>query len=343
MVTIADVARAAGVSVATVSRVMNGSGLVAEPTVQVVQAAIERLNYIPNQQARNLRKHENRSILVLMPNITNPYYANVFDGINQRAQELGYNLFLVNTDGREPETLIKETITTRRADGAILLHIGYNEEWLPKYAKQLPIVQCCEYTGHGNVAHVTVDNYRAAFEATQYLIQLGHKRIGTISAANNVVSTLQRMKGYRDAMAQAGLPIPEGCIAYSDVEYGYPSSLKAARKVLAQRERPSAIFCISDSIALAAVVAAQEMGLKVPQDVSIVGFDDVMYTQMIHPYLTTVIQPCGELGSRAVEMLCELINEGDLQQREVTLPHGFIVRESTCSPSSTYLPASADK
>lgn len=336
MVTIADVAQAAGVSVATVSRVMNGSGAVAEPTVQVVKAAIERLNYVPNQQARNLRRHESRNFLVLLPNITNPYYANVFDGINQRAQELGYNLYLCNTDGREPERLLQEAITNQRADGAILLQISYNEEWLPKYSKQLPIVQCCEYTGHGKTPHVTVDNYRAAFEAVQYLIQLGHRQIGTISARNNSVSTIQRMKGYRDAMAQAGLSVNDHWITYCDGEYSYPSSLKAARMLLSQKEHPTAVFCIGDSIALAAVVAAQELGLQVPRDVSIVGFDDVIYTQMLHPYLTTVVQPCAELGSRAVEMLHQMITEGNLSQSEVVLPHGFTVRESTCPPIRIY-------
>lgn len=342
MVTIADVARAAGVSVATVSRVMNGSGVVAEPTVQVVQAAIERLNYVPNQQARNLRRHESRNFLVLLPNITNPYYANVFDGINQRAQELGYNVFLCNTDGRVPEQLIQECITYKRADGAILLHIGYNEEWLPKYAKQLPIVQCCEYTGHGNTPHVTVDNYISAYEATQYLIRLGHRRIGTISAVNNNVSTLQRMKGYRDAMVQAGLTVQDNWVSYCDAEYSYPSSLKAARMLFCQKDPPSAVFCIGDSIALAAAVVAQELGLQVPRDVSIVGFDDVMYTKMVHPYLTTVVQPCAELGSRAVEMLHQMITQGELQQPEVILPHGFIVRESTGIPKP-YFPAEAVK
>lgn len=332
MVTIADVARAAGVSVATVSRVMNGSGSVAEPTVQVVQAAIERLNYVPNQQARNLRRHESRNFMVLLPNITNPYYANVFDGINQRAQELGYSVYLCNTDGRVPEQLIQEAVANKRADGVILLHIGYNEEWLSKYAKQLPIVQCCEYTGHGHTPHVTVDNYRAALEATQYLIRLGHSRIGIISATNNNVSTLHRMKAYRDAMHQAGLQTRDSWIAYCDKEYSYPSSLKAARMLFSQKESPTAVFCIGDSIALAAMVTARELGLEVPGDVSIVGFDDVIYTQMLHPYLTTVAQPCADLGSRAVEMLHQIITQGQLQQPEVILPHGFIVRESTAPP-----------
>lgn len=333
MVTIADVARAAGVSVATVSRVMNGSGPVAEPTVQVVQAAIERLNYVPNQQARNLRRHESRNILVLLPNITNPYYANIFAGLNQRAMELGYNLFLSNTDGQDPEKLLSEVIEAHRADGAILLQISYNEEWLQKYSKKIPIIQCCEYTGLGGAPHVTVDNYRAAFEATRYLIQLGHRKIGTISAANNVVSTIHRMQGYRDAMAQAGIPIHDKFITYTDGAYSYPSSLKAARQLLAPPDHPTAVFCISDSVALATVVSAQELGLRVPEDVSIVGFDDVIYTQMFHPYLTTVVQPCTELGSRAVEMLHELLTEGSIQNPEVTLPYNFIIRESTCSPA----------
>ena len=332
MVTIADVARAAGVSVATVSRVMNGSGAVAESTVQVVLSAIERLNYVPNQQARNLRRHESRNFLVLLPNITNPYYANVFDGINQRAQELGYSVFLCNTDGRPSEQLIREAIANKRADGAILLHISYNEEWLPQYTGKLPIVQCCEYTRYGKTPHVTVDNYRAAFEATQYLIQLGHRKIGTISAANDSVSTLQRMEGYRDAMLQSGLEVEDHWITYCDGEYSYPSSLKAARMLFSQKDRPTAVFCIGDSIALAAVVAAQELGLQVPRDISIVGFDDVIYTKMVHPYLTTVVQPCAELGCRAVEMLHRMITEGELPQTEVILPHDFIVRESTAHP-----------
>lgn len=332
MVTIADVARAAGVSVATVSRVMNGSATVAEPTVRLVRAAIEQLNYVPNQQARNLRRHESRNFMVLLPNITNPYYANVFDGINQRAQELDYNVYLCSTEGRRPEQLLQEAIANQRADGAILMHIGCNEEWLGKYTRQLPIVQCCEYTVHAHVPHVTVDNYRSALEATQYLIQLGHQRIGTISAKNSNISTVHRMKGYRDAMRQAGLEIQEEWISYCDREYSYPSSLRAARMIFSQKERPTAVFCIGDTIALAAVVTAQEMGLRVPQDVSIVGFDDVIYTQMLHPYLTTVAQPCAELGSRAVEMLHQLITQGQLQQPEVVLPHGFIIRESTAAP-----------
>ena len=347
MVTIADVAKAAGVSVATVSRVMNGSASVAEPTAQVVRAAIERLAYIPNQQARNLRRSESRVILVLMPNITNPYYANVFSGINERAKELGYTLFLCNPEGREPEKVLREATEGKRCDGVILLQIQYNDEWLQKYTKQIPIVQCCEYTGYGDIPHITVDNYKAAYEATEYLIRLGHRNIGTISAANNMVSTIQRMRGYRDALHDAGLRSGEGSVTYADENYGYKSSLQAARWLLTMPNRPTAVFCISDAIALATVVAAGELGIRVPQDLSIVGFDDVIYTQMFHPYLTTVIQPCAALGSQAMELLHELIVRGEISNPCVTLPHGFIVRESTGvlaqSAMNPYFPASAVK
>ena len=178
-----------------------------------------------------------------------------------------------------------------------------------------------------------MDNYRAAREATEYLIRLGHTAIGTISAANNSISTLLRMQGFRDALSQASLELPEGYIRYTSFDYSYSASLSAARSILSLPDRPTALFCIGDSIALAAVVAAQELGLKVPQDVSIVGFDDVIYTKMFHPYLTTVVQPCAELGAQSVEMLHQLITQGKLRKADVILPHGFIIRESTGAPA----------
>lgn len=333
MVTIADVAKAAGVSVATVSRVMNGSGLVTDATAQVVRETIERLGYVPNLQARNLRRNESRNVLVLLPNITNPYYSNVFSGINERAMELGYTPYLCSTDADNFEHILQETISQKRADGAILMQIGYREEWLQKYSKAFPVVQCCEYTDFGNIPHVSVDNYQAGYEATEYLAGLGYQKIGMISADNENVSTIQRARGFRDAMKEAGLAYEEQYITCTDGDYSYAGSLEAAKKLLSREDRPQALFCISDAIALAAVVAAKELGLRVPEDLSIVGFDDVIYTQMIHPYLTTVVQPCRELGIRAMDMVHELIAEGKSTQRSVTLPHGFVERESTVKAS----------
>ena len=330
MVTIEDVAKAAGVSAATVSRVMNRSPLVAEATAQTVRKTVERLGYVPNQQARNLRRSESRTVLVLTPNITNPYFASVFDGINEGAQALEYNLFLCTVDGKNQEALLSEAIDSKRADGAILLKIDRDARWLQQYSDRFPIVQCCEYAAPCDTAHVSVDNYRAGYEATSFLVGLGRRKVGTISADNRVMSTMQRMRGYQDALTDAGIPLKERYVARADANYTYLSSLDAARRILSQEDPPNALFCIGDSIAMAAVVVAGELGLSVPEEVSVVGFDDVIYTKMIHPYLTTMVQPCAQLGRRAMEMLHGILVNGEPENRNVILPHGFALRESTC-------------
>ena len=330
MVTIEDVAKAAGVSAATVSRVMNRSPLVAEATAQTVRKTVERLGYVPNQQARNLRRNESRTVLVLTPNITNPYFASVFDGINEGAQALEYNLFLCTVDGKNQEALLSEAIDSKRADGAILLKIDRDARWLQQYSDRFPIVQCCEYAAPCDTAHVSVDNYRAGYEATSFLVGLGRRKVGTISADNRVMSTMQRMRGYQDALTDAGIPLKERYVARADANYTYLSSLDAARRILSQEDPPNALFCIGDSIAMAAVVVAGELGLSVPEEVSVVGFDDVIYTKMIHPYLTTMVQPCAQLGRRAMEMLHGILVNGEPENRNVILPHGFALRESTC-------------
>ena len=330
MVTIEDVAKAAGVSAATVSRVMNRSPLVAEATAQTVRKTVERLGYVPNQQARNLRRSESRTVLVLTPNITNPYFASVFDGINEGAQALEYNLFLCTVDGKNQEALLSEAIDSKRADGAILLKIDRDARWLQQYSDRFPIVQCCEYAAPCDTAHVSVDNYRAGYEVTSFLVGLGRRKVGTISADNRVMSTMQRMRGYQDALTDAGIPLKERYVARADANYTYLSSLDAARRILSQEDPPNALFCIGDSIAMAAVVVAGELGLSVPEEVSVVGFDDVIYTKMIHPYLTTMVQPCAQLGRRAMEMLHGILVNGEPENRNVILPHGFALRESTC-------------
>ncbi len=331
VVTIIDIAQAAGVSQATVSRVINQSGLVAEPTAKLVRETIERMGYVPNQQARNLRHSESGTVVVLLPNITNPFYASVFSGINEEMQRLGYQLYLCDTEGRNQEELLDQVIRRKQADGAILLQIGSEETWLQKYSRSFPVVQCCEYAEHCDAPYVTVSNEAAAYQAVSFLIQQGHRRIGIISSTNDFMSTRHRTEGYRRALLDGGLEYDAALTVYCDDSYSYPSSLKAAEQILSRKNRPDALFCFGDSVALAAVVAAKEMMIRVPEELSIVGFDDVIYTQMLHPYLTTVAQPCYELGQKASNILHRLMTTGDTPERCAVLPHSFIVRESTCS------------
>lgn len=327
MATIHDVAARAGVSIATVSRVLNGK--TKGPAAARVMEAVEALAYVPNPAARNLRHSESRVILILAPNMTNPYYASIALGINRTAYDMGFTPLLYNTFGSRRTTQERLSLLERRqADGAILMAPEQGSEWLAGYASRYPIVQCSEYDPDVPIPHVCVDNYRAAREATAYLRRLGHKRIGIISSVNRYVSTDLRLRGYLDELRSSGLPAGEAYIRRAAEDYSFKSGFDAAASLLSQEERPTALFCISDMLALGAIASAQEMGFKVPRDVSIVGFDDVEYTTMFHPYVTTVAQPREEIGVKAVELLAELMAGGRVRE-QVLLPHKLIPRETT--------------
>lgn len=329
MATIHDVAQRAGVSIATVSRVLNGKAS-GQAAVRV-QEAVEALCYVPNPTARNLRRSESRVILILAPNITNPYYASIASGINRTACDLGYTPLLYNTSGSRSTTQERLALLERRqADGAILMATEQGSAWLGDYAARYPIVQCSEYDPDVPIPHVCVDNYRAAREATAYLRRLGHKRIGIISSVNRYMSTELRLRGYADELRTCGLPVREEYIRYAAEDYNFKSGFDAAASLLSQENRPTALFCISDVLALGAIASAQEIGFQVPQDVSIIGFDDVEHTTMFHPHVTTVAQPSEEIGSRAVRLLSEVM-AGSRVPEQVLLPHKLIVRESTAA------------
>ncbi len=329
MATILDVSKAAKVSVATVSRVLNGNGQVSPETARRVMEAVESLQYTPNVSARNLRRNESRIILILAPNITNPYYAHIIAGIGKAAHQLGYSSFLCNTEGeRQQEEEALDMLVRHQADGAILLATEHGADWLRPYAEHFALVQCSEYDPSIDIPRVSIDNYAASSEVMEYLLRLNHTRIGLISSVNNYISTQLREKGYRDALQEAGTPPKEEYIRRATADYTFKSGYDAAKSLLSQERRPTALFCISDMLALGAIASAREMGFRVPEDVTVAGFDDVEQTTMFHPYVTTVAQPCFDLGLTAMEML-----EGRLRHvlktREVILPHRLMVRESS--------------
>ncbi len=329
MATMQDVAARAHVSVATVSRVLNNSPRVSERTRRVVEQAIQELGFVPNAAARNLRTNQNRIVAVLIPNITNLFYASLFSGINRRAMEAGYSLCLYYTAGNDPRAVLEQVIEERRADGVILLSISAPDLWVDEYSREFPIVQCSEYARGCKTVHVSVDNYRGARNAVEYLISRGRKKIGVLGTVNQFISTEERQKGYRDAMAAHHLPVEEKWLVNGDEQYSYRSGLAASRKLLEQEERPDAVFCFGDEFALSVIVTATEMGIRVPEDLSVIGFDDMNYTTMLHPYITTVKQPCLEIGETAFEQLILLMNHRPATQTAITLRHTLMIREST--------------
>lgn len=330
MATIEDVAREAGVSIATVSRVINNIGVVRKETVDKVKASIRKLSYTPNLAARNLRRNESRIILMLAPNFTNPYYSKILSGICDMSRKLGYITLVCNTYDtltlREEEIL--ELIEVNNADGTIILACNYDDDWLGEYSGRHPIVLCSEYIDDTSLAHISVDNYQAAYETVRHLISLGHKKIGFVGSENKFISTRERQKGYQQALSDAGIPFRVEYLDKGSVDYTFQSGRTAAERLLLRVNRPTAIVCVSDVLALGVIAQAGEMGIDVPDQLSVTGFDDVDYTTMFHPYLTTVGVPCYELGSKAMLLLQQCIQKKTDFEKHVFLEHNFVVRES---------------
>ena len=333
MSTIAEVAKEAGVSVATVSRVINGNAPISEETLERVTAAISKLNYQPNVWGRRLRKKESKMILIFVPNIRNPYYASIVSGIEDTAKNRQYGTMLCITNGdKSREKEFVELLRTGQADGAIVMTVEKNDTEILKLAGQLPIVQCCEYHRKKEMTYVSIDNFQAARQVVRYLLDLGHEAIGFIGSTNKFISSEERQQGYEAALKEGGRDVNSSFLAYADEDYNFQSGVRAAKKLLGQEERPTAIFCISDVLALAAVRVAGEMGIVVGKELSIVGFDDVEYATMFHPMLTTVSQPRYAMGKMSAELLIRKMETGE-NFPGVYLEHQIILRDSTAGRS----------
>lgn len=329
MPTIWDVAKKAGVSVATVSRVINNNPAVSNTTFEKVMQAIEELDYKPNLLGRNLRRTENRMILVLLPTISNPFYSKIVKGIEKVARENGYNVLLCNTESKvDTEKAYLKLLKNRLSEGAIFMAPVIDREELSAISRKFPVVQCCEYKEEAYVSYVSIDNFSAAYKAVQYLIGLGHKRIGMISCGNNYVSTIQRKEGYKKAIEDGGIAFNEELVKFGN--YGFKSGIRAAKQFLSKKDNlPTAIFAISDSMAIGAIRCFKENGLKVPEDISVIGFDDITYASMYDPMLTTVSQPQVELGCEAMELLLAQIRGYITEPKSIFLDYELIIREST--------------
>lgn len=326
--TMEDVAKAAGVSVATVSRVLNKSSSVAQSTREAVLDSIKRLDYRPNLLGRNLRRTETKLVLALLPNIANPFYSLIVKGIEDVAQRNGYNVMLCNTDSNaDREQVYLELLKNRLADGVIIMASEIGGDELTAINGHFPVVQCCEYKEGAKVPLVSIDNYFAAKKVAKHLISLGHKRIGMISCKNSFLSTKRREQGFRSALEEAGLEFDDRLVVYGN--YSFKSGHRMATNLLMLSERPTAIFAISDIMAVGVLRAAREKGLSVPEDLAVAGFDNISFASMCNPMLTTVSQPKYDLGCTAMELLIRKIR-GDLKEPvDIILENELVIREST--------------
>lgn len=330
MATIQDVAALAGVSTATVSRTLSAPDIVSETTRKRVQAAVAKLNYTPNAAAKILRTTRTRKILVMVPDISNPFYSVVIRGIEESAHQAGYSVLLGDTQyDKARENQYAEMFQRKEADGLIVLASGLPEALrytVKRSPDLLAIVNGHEYDPALNVLSVYIDNAAASRDVITHLYALGHRHVAILAGPDNHTLDGARLKGALECAASFPEPMALDVTAGG---FRAESGFKRALDILAAPDRPTAIYCFNDELAMGALSAMRRLGLHCPTDVSLVGFDDTRYARMMDPPLTTVRQPMKNLGKTTVNLLLNVLDGGKQDLESIKLLHRLIVREST--------------
>lgn len=327
-VTIKDVAREAGVSVATVSRVLNGSTNVSESSTRLVRDTIERLNYSPNFLGRNLRKCATNVILVIMPTSDHSLYMKIVAGMQSYAQKVGYDIITASSNSTsQVEVRQMNMLFNRTVDGVVLLGTAYDAKTLNSLAENYDIALCCEGVEGANVLTVAVDDEQGGYDAVTALIKKGHRRIGFIGANSTAVSSFQREKGYLRALEEHDIPVNNDYIYKGTYDLWHGGL--AMEHFMSLEEKPTAVFAVSDILAMNAIRKACELGLEVGKDISVMGFDNISMCEMMNPTVSTVEQPCEKMGEIVVQKLIDNFSSSNKDNKYYTVAHKVIMREST--------------
>lgn len=339
-VTVYDIAKEAKVSVATVSRVLNGTAPVKASTRAKIESIMNRHQFQPNALARSLSKRETGIIGVILPDITNPFFPEVFAGIMHEGQESGYTFFLCDTLGDyEKESEYLNIMQEKRVDGILFMggRVNLNDcsdamvQEVVEHANKIPMVLVNGNLKKADLTRVATDEYAGTVLAVQHLIELGHTKIGFIGGQSVMATTTVKLRAYRKCMREAGLPIREEWVLPDD--FSVDAGISQMQRLLSLPERPTAVCCVNDFTAIGAMKTAIERGLRVPEDISIVGFDDTLLARHFIPELTTVSQQAYELGQTAVKVLRQAINQ-ERVKKLTSLSPKLIVRQSTGVPPS---------
>lgn len=327
--TIADVARAAGVSPATVSRVLNGTSEVSADRAERVRAAVAELRYQPFSAARALRRQLTDVWAVIVADVENPFFTSVVRGIEDAGRELGYRVVLCNSDEdlKKESDYIEVAITERMAGVVIAVASTRQSNLEPLLSRGVPVVAIDRRPAGGSVDSVLVDNRGGAAEATTHLIERGARRVACITGPRRVSTATERLAGYKDALAAAKRPFDESLVKRED--FRQAGGYEAVASLFRQRERPDALFVANNQMAVGALQALQDLDVRVPDDVAIVSFDDAPWATLIRPQLTVVAQPTHEIGRAAAELLATAKNHKGGPPREVVLAPKLIIRESS--------------
>lgn len=330
MSTIADVARRAGVSKMTVSRVINDSGYISQETRERVEHAIVELGYIPNALARSLRFKQTRTIALILTDITNPFFTTLARGVEDVASEQGFSVIFCNTDESEKEQAkYVNVLLQKQVDGLLLVPTSSTADAIIPIREQgLPCVLLDRYIPGTLLDSVRGDSVQGAYALMQYVLSLGHRRIAVLSGPAEVTTSIERVEGARRALCEAGLEADATPVYYGP--FSLEGSYATAVRALTATPRPTALYAMNNFIAVSALRLAHEMKLRVPEDLSLVTFDDLPNTFVAEPFLTVAEQPAYEMGQRATALLLDrLSNKGPAAPQEIILPIRLIVRKSS--------------
>jgi DNA-binding LacI/PurR family transcriptional regulator len=325
--TLRDVARLAGVSHQTVSRVINGSEDVLPETRATVEAAIEQLGYRPNAIARSMARGQTHTLACISPNLTDYTFASVIEGAETEARQHDY--FLLSSSATDPKAfhaLVDELVGHRRVDGLIVIN-PYSDDRFQHIPEKFPVVFVGAQSHEQKISSVCLDDEKVAYEATRHLISLGHTNIALVTGPMEEDCSLDRTEGYRRALQEAGIPFDDSKIIEGD--WSATSGQDALLSFVEQGRVPTAVFAQNDRMAMGVLRAARDVNIKVPTQLAVIGVDDMPLSSYFDPPLTTMRQDMPRIGQEATRMLLDIIQKKNTDQREVKLSAQLVVRQST--------------
>ncbi|MGG0736661.1 catabolite control protein A [Niallia taxi] len=329
-ITIYDVAREASVSMATVSRVVNGNPNVKPATRKKVLEVIDRLGYRPNAVARGLASKKTTTVGVVIPDISSTFYAELARGIEDIATMYKYNIILSNSDqNKDKELHLLNTMLGKQVDGIVFMGGNITEEHVQEFEKSpVPIVLAASVESSKKISSVNIDYAQATYDAVKSFVEKGHKVIALVlGSLEEPINSDHKLEGYKRALADSGIAFKEELVIEGD--YTYESGMESFDKLMELDEKPTAIFVGSDEMAIGVIHSAEDKGFKVPDDFEIISSDNTKLTLMVRPQLTTIVQPLYDIGAVAMRLLTKYMNKETVEDGIVVLPHRIEARQST--------------
>ncbi|BBH23767.1 LacI family transcriptional regulator [Paenibacillus baekrokdamisoli] len=332
--TIYDVARAAGVSIAAVSQVINGKGKISEERRAEIVRVMEQLNYKPSVIAAALTGKKTYTLGLLIPDISNPFFAEIARAVEDQVDFHGYSLVICSTDNKDERVERYLSLLQQKSVDGIIIGTGIdNKEMLDTLiAKSVPVAMIARELPGDAVLTVVVDDYAGGRLAARHLLDLGHTRMAVLSEHTKVSSSRERIRGFQDELTEAGLDLPEYMVKTSGRDL-VKDGKRLASELLRYAERPTALFCCTDLLAIGALQAAKEMEVQVPTELSIVGFDNTILASVTDPSLTTIAQPMEQMGKLVVDLILDKQQESPPNgTKRMVLKPELVVRQSTGRP-----------